>query len=820
MDTRYDAVLLIAFGGPTAMHEVRTFLQNVVRGRPVPPERLEVVVHHYELIGGGSPLNDITIRQARGLEEQLRTEGPALPVYVGMRNWTPYLHETLARMAADGVRRAVGVIMSPQQNDAGWGRYQHDVADARARVGASAPTIAYADEWHAHPLFIAAMGDHVAAALARVPAARRAAAHVVFTAHSIPTPMAAVSPYVAQVTDGAQRIAARLGHANWSVAYQSRSGSPRDPWLEPDICAVVRALARDGVRDLVAVPIGFVCDHVEVLYDLDIEARQVADAVGINFVRAAAANDHPAFIRMLADVVRQRVSSPPPVGRPMLAARALHRPPSRRPAPGKRTRRRGWLPRMTESAPHIVIVGGGIAGLAAAHRFVELGREHGRPPRLTLLEAGPRLGGSIATERTDGFVIEAGPDSFISEKPWALQLCERIGFTPRLVRTRDTDRRTFIVHNGALHALPDGFLLLAPTQFWPLLTTRLFSWPGKLRMGLDLVLPRGPQRSDESLASFVTRRMGREALERVAQPLVGGIYTADPADLSLAATMPRFLEMERKSRSIIWSMWSQMRRAPAGARGTSGARWSLFVSADDGMQSLIDALAQRLPEGAVRLGSAVRGLHREGRWQVVTSDGGTLAADAVVLATPAHQSVRFLADLDTRLADELRGIPYASSATVSLAYRSDQLPRPLAGFGFVVPLVEARSLVACTYSSVKYPGRAPNGHVLLRAFVGGAMQQQLFEQDDATMAASVRRELRELLGITSEPLLTRLHRHTQAMPQYRVGHLDRMRRIDTALDQHPGLALAGNAYRGVGIPDCIHSGEMAAETVWPGLGSR
>jgi len=466
-----------------------------------------------------------------------------------------------------------------------------------------------------------------------------------------------------------------------------------------------------------------------------------------------------------------------------------------------------------ERVPHIAVVGGGIAGLAAAHRLVELSREQARPIRVTLLEAGRRLGGSIHTERTDGFVIEAGPDSFISEKPWALQLCERIGFTSRLVRTCDEHRRTYVVHNGRLHALPDGFLLLAPTQFWPLITTRLFTWPGKLRMAMDLVLPRGPQRLDESLGSFVTRRLGRQALERVAQPLVGGIYTADPDQLSLAATMPRFLEMERKSRSIIWTMWSQQRRAPAAGRAASGARWSLFVSVDDGMQSLVDALAQRLPEGVVRLGSAVTELGHAAGWRIGTSDGAVCDADAVVLATPAHQSARFVADCDPELADELRGVPYASSATVSLAYRVDQIPRPLDGFGFVVPLVEARSIVACTYSSVKYPGRAPEGAVLLRAFVGGAMQQSLFDQDDAAMADSVRRELRELLGIGSEPLLMRIHRHPQAMPQYQVGHLDRLARIDTALQRHPGLAVAGNAYRGVGIPDCIHSGELAAEAI-------
>ena len=464
--------------------------------------------------------------------------------------------------------------------------------------------------------------------------------------------------------------------------------------------------------------------------------------------------------------------------------------------------------------PHVVVVGGGIAGLAAAHRLVEIGREHGRPLRVTLLEAGHRLGGSIATERVDGFVIEAGPDSFISEKPWALQLCERIGFTPRLVRTRDENRRTYIVHNGTLHALPDGFLLLAPTRLWPLVTSRLFSWPGKLRMALDLVLPRGPQRSDESLGAFVTRRLGREALERVAQPLIGGIYTADPDELSLAATMPRFREMERTARSVIWAMWLQMRKAPAAARSASGARWSLFVSVDDGMQSLTDALARRLPEGVVRLGAPVTHVRRRERWHVVSAAREVVDADGVVLATPAHASARCVSEFDTPLADDLRAIPYASSATVSLAYRAEHIPRRLDGFGFVVPLVEARSIIACTFSSLKYPDRAPVGHVLLRAFVGGALQQRLFEQDDTHMAESVRRELRDLVGITAEPLLTRIHRHPQAMPQYRVGHLDRIARIDAALARHPGLALAGNAYRGVGIPDCIHSGELAAEAVF------
>jgi ferrochelatase len=304
-----DAVLLIAFGGPTRMEEVRPFLENVLRGRPVPPERIEAVVHHYELIGGCSPLNELTMRQARGLETELRRSGSALPVYVGMRNWTPYLAQTLARMAADGMGHAVGVIMAAQQNDAGWGRYMRDVTEACAQVGRGAPQISFASEWHAHPSFIAAMADQVRSTLERIPASRRLAARLVFTAHSIPVALASESPYVAQVQEAARLVAESVGFSHSAVAYQSRSGSPREPWLEPDICDVVRTLVQDGVSDVVVVPIGFVCDHVEVLYDLDIEAKQVADSLGLGFWRVSTANDHPEFIRMLADVVQRTIAT-------------------------------------------------------------------------------------------------------------------------------------------------------------------------------------------------------------------------------------------------------------------------------------------------------------------------------------------------------------------------------------------------------------------------------------------------------------------------------------------------------------------------------
>ena len=301
----FDAILLIAFGGPEKMDEVRPFLANVLRGRPIPPQRLEAVVRHYAVFNGHSPLKAITLRQASALHAALAHDGLDLPVYVGMRNWHPYLPETLARMAADGVGRALGVIMSAQQSEAGWQRYKHNVAAAQEQVGSRAPSVDYVPGWHNHPLFIDAVSDLTRQAFATLAQDRRAHTPLVFTAHSVPSAMPDADQYVAQVEEGARLVAAKLGHSAWRVAYQSRSGDPRAPWLEPDIGAVLQQLAAEGARDLVVCPIGFVCDHMEVLYDLDTEARQVAERLGLNMRRAGTVNDHPRFIQMLAAVVRR-----------------------------------------------------------------------------------------------------------------------------------------------------------------------------------------------------------------------------------------------------------------------------------------------------------------------------------------------------------------------------------------------------------------------------------------------------------------------------------------------------------------------------------
>jgi ferrochelatase len=300
-----DAVLLIAFGGPAAREEIRPFLEIVTRGRRIAPERLEEVAHHYERMPGGrSPLNELTDRQATALRQVLARDGRNLPVFVGMRNWHPFLRETLGAMASAGHRRGLGVILSPFRSEASWERYMKDVAEARREVP-DAPDVTFAPAWGRHPAFIAAAAARVRSALDAIPAAERADAAVVFTAHSIPRSMAASSPYEDDFLVAARAVAEQVGAAQWTLAYQSRSGSPRDPWLDPDIGHVVQQLAGKGARHVVVMPLGFVCDHVEVLYDLDIEARALAAESGLVFHRAAAVNDHPQFVAMLADLVQR-----------------------------------------------------------------------------------------------------------------------------------------------------------------------------------------------------------------------------------------------------------------------------------------------------------------------------------------------------------------------------------------------------------------------------------------------------------------------------------------------------------------------------------
>ena len=454
----------------------------------------------------------------------------------------------------------------------------------------------------------------------------------------------------------------------------------------------------------------------------------------------------------------------------------------------------------------IVIIGGGISGLAAAHRILELNQA----AQVTILEASSRLGGTIQTEFRDGFLIERGPDSFISEKPQAVALAKQLGLESRLIETNEKYRRSFIVRNGRLRPVPEGFQLLAPSRMWPFITSDIFSLTGKARMAADLFLPRKNTNgtTDESLASFVRRRLGVEALDRMAQPMVGGIYTADPETLSLRATLPRFLEMEREHRSLILAM---LRQGRVQKSGTSGARYSLFLSFDRGVQVLVDAVTRINADFRVK--TRAQRLTFDQGWMITTDKDEVFKADAVCLAVPAYIAASLLDEIHQPLAEKLRAIKYASTATINFAYRRAAIAHPLNGFGFVVPFIEKRSLIACTFSSVKFSGRAPDGHVLLRAFAGGALQPEIFALDESELAARVEADLRELLGINEAPLFVEVAKWERSMPQYEVGHLDRVNEIEKLVSELPGLTLAGNSYRGAGIPDCIRSGEAAAESM-------
>ncbi|HZI93290.1 MAG TPA: protoporphyrinogen oxidase, partial [Patescibacteria group bacterium] len=423
-------------------------------------------------------------------------------------------------------------------------------------------------------------------------------------------------------------------------------------------------------------------------------------------------------------------------------------------------------------ARRVVVVGGGISGLAAAHRLVELRDANSLPLDVTLFEAADRLGGVVSTVTRDGYQIEEGPDSIITDKPWARDLAERLGLADRIIGTQDENRRSFVVRRGRLEPTPDGFYLLAPTRLLPLASSRIFSPLGKLRMSLDLVIPRRPPGGDESVGGFVRRRLGREALERMAQPMIGGIYGADPEKLSLRATFPRFLQMEEEHGSVIRAMVSagRKRALAESVHRASGPRYGLFISFDLGMRTLTDALSASLPEGAARTGVRVSRLEptASGRWRLATGDPDDVEFDAVILALRAHDAAHLLRSVDPDLSGRLGSIAYGSAATVSLAFREQDVDHRMDGFGFVVPTIERLSVIGCTFVHRKYPGRAPAGQALIRAFWGDSSAGL----EDREIVGRTLGDLRALIGVRGAPLLTHLARYPGSMPHYAVGHLD------------------------------------------------
>jgi len=471
----------------------------------------------------------------------------------------------------------------------------------------------------------------------------------------------------------------------------------------------------------------------------------------------------------------------------------------------------------------IAVIGGGITGLAAAHRLLELaGANGGARVEIELFEASPRLGGCFGTEQSGEYVIETGADSFVTDKPAGIELCRRLGLESRLIGIDPAYRRALIVRGGRTWPVPSGLSLLAPSSVRGLLRTPLLSPIGKLRAVAEYVVPPRRTTHDESIAAFAIRRFGREMYERVLQPLVGGIYTGDPAQLSLAATFPRFIEMERRSGGLIRGARNPLKSRSSVA--DSGVRYGLFASFQNGMSELQEALRARLVQSNVQIHSgdrvtAVRRLDpsppdAHGRFEVELLSSEKRTVDAVIVAVPAFQAAELIAPQAVELAGALREIEYASSAIVVTGHRLADIGHPLNAAGLVIPHSERRKVLAVSFLSRKFPGRAPADRVILRTFVGGALQPALLSLDAAELSQLVQSELRELLGVTGEPEFARVVRYDRAMPQYALGHVERVQRIEQLVTQVPGLELAGNAYHGVGVPDCIQSGEDAAERVW------
>ena len=451
-----------------------------------------------------------------------------------------------------------------------------------------------------------------------------------------------------------------------------------------------------------------------------------------------------------------------------------------------------------------VIIGGGIAGLATAFYLSESGDSN-----FTLFEQSNHWGGKITSAQQDGFMVEGGPDSFITQKKAAMDLCHRLGLDNQLVGSNGgKNSTTYVWSKGRLHPMPEGMMLMAPTMVLPFLRSRLISWPGKLRMGMEMVIPKSSSDEDESLAGFVRRRLGTEALNKIAGPLMGGIHAADPEMLSLRSTFPMFLEMEKKHGSLLRAM---MKR-PKPAHGTS--RTPMFMSLRGGLQQLADALVAQFPQPALRAGTTVLSVGPlAGRYKVTLSDGASIVADDVVFATPAYVTASLVKQIDPLLASKLRAIRYVSTATVSLGFKRSDIRHSLQGAGFIVPQSEGRRITACSWSSEKFAHRAPEDSVLLRVFIGGALAENLAEQDEAALIQLAREELQVILGITAAPVLAKAYCWRQANPQYDLGHEQRIAGIDRTLAEFPGLHLAGAAYRGSGIPDCIQSGLKAAQAI-------
>ncbi len=466
----------------------------------------------------------------------------------------------------------------------------------------------------------------------------------------------------------------------------------------------------------------------------------------------------------------------------------------------------------------IAIIGGGISGLSAAYT-IEKKRQSGTPVDYVLFESSPRLGGVLVTDRVEGCLVEAGPDSFLTEKPWAADLCGKIELGDQLIGSNDSERKTYIVAKGKLEVMPDGLMFMVPTKIMPTVFSPLFSWRTKIRMAAEWFHPPRKASEDETVAEMVERHYGSEMVELLADPLLSGVYGGEASQLSVRAVLPRFADMESKHGSLGRAMLESRKKArkKMGAAANVPAR-PLFTSLKEGMQQMVDALVARLEANALKTSSLVQLVIRQNNAWTVSAGYQSDQFDAVIIATPAHAAADLLQGADENLSRDLGEIQYSSSVTVTLGY-DEKVRRSLPpGFGFLVPRSAGLRMLAATFVHNKFPHRAPEDRALVRCFLGGARDEQILEASEKEILQIVRGELRQIIALDAEPLFTRVYKWKSSMAQYSVGHLERLQRIESLRQKLPGLALAGNGYNGIGVPDCVRSGTEAAGKILAEMG--
>ncbi|MBI4245335.1 MAG: protoporphyrinogen oxidase [Planctomycetes bacterium] len=465
---------------------------------------------------------------------------------------------------------------------------------------------------------------------------------------------------------------------------------------------------------------------------------------------------------------------------------------------------------LEDSKKKIVVVGGGISGLSAAYFLGEAFR-HDPKFEIKLFEGDSSTGGVIRTTKKEGFLLEHGPDSIVSIKPWAVELCRKLGIESELIDTMAENRHSYIVYKGNLTPIPNGMYMLAPTSLKSLAFSPIFSLKGRLRMALEPLISRRANTEDESLASFVVRRLGREALERLAQPMAAGVYMCDPWKLSLKATFPQFLQMEQEHGSIIKALGKMFN-----GNSVRGPRYSLFKSFRGGIEYLTKTLTDKITQQNCVLNKTATRLDYNSnskKWNLTFNDKSIYESDAVCLAVPAWKAAELLRSINARLASELETIRYSSAVVVNMAFKSEDIDHRLDAMGMVIPKIEKRSMVACTFCTSKFEGRAPDKKVLLRAFLGGDFNPDAFEKKDTELVQEVLTDLKKLLKIKGSPIFYDVTRHSKVMPCYEIGHLEKVERIKNLQCRIAGLYLTGNAYEGVGIPDCIHTSQKTSESI-------